>query len=95
MRRLWGMPDTRKALLASLSDRGYGAAELGEIKTMIHSPDRDLCDVIAYISFALAPFTRKERADSIRTPTSAYFHHNPTPFIAIVLPPVVVHASVL
>jgi type I restriction enzyme R subunit len=85
LRRLWGMPDTRKALLASLSERGYGSAQLTEIKTMINAPDSDLFDVLAYIAFALAPITRKERADSKRAAILANCDPKFAAFIAFVL----------
>ena len=85
LRRLWGMPDTRKALLASLSERGYGPEQLTEIKTMINAPDSDLFDVLAYIAFALAPITRKQRADSKRAAILANCDPKLAAFIAFVL----------
>ena len=32
LRALWSQPDTRKALLESLSEKGYGGEQLAEIK---------------------------------------------------------------
>lgn len=64
LRRIWSRPDTRKALLQGLSEKGYGPAQLSEIKTMINAESSDLFDVLAYIAFALAPITRRERADA-------------------------------
>lgn len=66
LRKLWGQPDTRKALLENLSERGYGDEELGEIRRMIDAEKSDLFDVLAYIAFALAPMTRQERVESQR-----------------------------
>ena len=61
LRALWSQPDTRKALLESLADRGYSGERLIEITHMIDAQKSDLFDVLAYIAFALAPVTRQER----------------------------------
>ena len=85
LRRLWGQPDTRKALLASLSARGYGAGELAEIKTMVNARDSDLFDVLAYIAFALPPISRKERVETRRATILANCDPKLAAFIAFVL----------
>jgi len=64
LRRLWSKPDTRKALLQSLAEKGFGAEQLSEISRMINAEKSDVFDVLAYISFALAPITRSERVDA-------------------------------
>jgi type I restriction-modification system DNA methylase subunit len=61
LRRLWSKPDTRKVLLQSLAEKGFGAEQLSEISRMINAEKSDVFDVLAYISFALAPITRSER----------------------------------
>jgi type I restriction enzyme R subunit len=66
LRELWGRPDTRKALLADLSELGYGDEQLDEIKSMIDAEKSDVFDVLAYIAFALAPITRQARVDMHR-----------------------------
>jgi type I restriction enzyme, R subunit len=48
LRRIWSLPDTRKALLHSLAEKGYGPAELAEIKTMINAEHSDVFHVLAY-----------------------------------------------
>ena len=58
LRALWGQPDTRKALLESLSEKGYGDEQLSEIRRMIDAEKSDLFDVLAYIAFARTPITR-------------------------------------
>ena len=63
LRALWSQPDTRKALLESLSEKGYGDEQLAEIRRMIDAEKSDLFDVLAYIAFALAPITRQERVE--------------------------------
>jgi type I restriction enzyme R subunit len=67
LRRLWSKPNTRKALLDGLADKGFGAGELGEISRLIDAEKSDVFDVLAYIAFALAPMTRSERAETHKT----------------------------
>jgi type I restriction enzyme R subunit len=62
LREIWSKPDTRKALLESLSDKGYGTEQMTEIKRMIDAEKSDLFDVLAYVAFANSPLTRQERA---------------------------------
>ena len=66
LRELWGNPETRKALLAGLEEKGFGVEQLREIGRMIDAENSDLYDVLAYIAFSLAPVTRAERVDSHR-----------------------------
>jgi type I restriction enzyme R subunit len=66
LRRIWSRPDTRKALLEGLSEKGYGGEELAAIRKLIDAEKSDLYDVFAYIAFALAPITREERVISRR-----------------------------
>ena len=61
LRRLWSKPDTRKALLQSSREKGFGAEQLSEISKIINAEKSDVYDVLAYIAFALAPITRSER----------------------------------
>ena len=52
--------------MESLSEKGYGNEQLGEIRRMIDAEKSDLFDVLAYIAFALAPITREERVNTHR-----------------------------
>ena len=61
LRALWSDPATRKALLEALAEKGFGDAQLAEIKSLIDADKSDLYDVLAYIAFALSPITREER----------------------------------
>ena len=61
LRALWSRPDTRKALLDGLDDKGYGQEQLTEISRLIDAEQSDLFDVLAYIAFALPTLTRAER----------------------------------
>ncbi len=64
LRRLWSKPDTRKALLQGLAEKGFGSEQLAEISKMINAEKSDVFDVLAYIAFALAPITRLERVET-------------------------------
>lgn len=63
LRRIWSRPDTRKALLQGLSEKGFGAPQLAEIKTAIDAEYSDIFDVLAYVAFTRAPKTRQKRAE--------------------------------
>lgn len=66
LRKLWSKPDTRKALLQGLTEKGFGPEQLGEIGRMINADKSDVFDVLAYISFALPPITRLDRVQDRR-----------------------------
>ncbi|MCB9989325.1 MAG: DEAD/DEAH box helicase family protein [Rhodospirillales bacterium] len=85
LRALWSNPDTRKALLESLSEKGYGEDQLAEIRRMIDAENSDLYDVLAYIAFALAPITRAERVDTRRARILASYDEKLQAFLDFVL----------
>ncbi len=66
LRRIWSRPDTRRALLEQLAEKGYGLEHLSEIGAMINAEKCDLFDVLAYIAFAFPPITREERVEARR-----------------------------
>lgn len=61
LRTIWSRPDTRKALLEGLAEKGYGLEQLTEISRLIDAEKSDLYDVLAYIAYASAPISRRER----------------------------------
>jgi len=61
LRRIWGRPDTRRALLDGLAEKGYHEEELKNVAAIIDAADSDLYDVLAYVRFASVPITRSER----------------------------------
>ena len=61
LRQIWSRPDTRKALLEGLSEKGYGEEQLTEISRLIDAESSDLYDVLAYIAYAAAPISRIDR----------------------------------
>ena len=60
LREIWCQPDTRKALLEQLAEKGFGDDQLAEIRRVIDAEKSDVFDVLAYVAFALAAITRAE-----------------------------------
>ena len=85
LRSIWGVPDTRKNLLAGLADKGFGREQLGEMQKAIEAEKSDLFDVLAYVAFAAEPITRAERADNAKAATAAQFTDKQQAFVEFVL----------
>ncbi|MGH6936674.1 MAG: type I restriction-modification enzyme R subunit C-terminal domain-containing protein [Methylocella sp.] len=85
LRRIWSRPHTRKALLQSLAERGFGGEQLHEIRKMIDAEKSDIFDVLAYIAFALPPITREERVTSRRAAIFAHYEAKLQAFLDFVL----------
>ena len=86
LRKLWSRPDTRKALLEGLEEKGYGREQLDELKSMINAEKSDLYDVLAYIAFAQTPITREKRVStSRRSIFKRYSDKNQQEFLEFVL----------
>ena len=64
LRALWSRPDTRKALLEGLAEKGYGTEQLTEISRLIDAEKSDLYDVLIYIAYAAEPISRRDRVIS-------------------------------
>lgn len=74
LRAIWKIPDTRKALLDKLSEKGYGIDQLNEIKSLINAEKSDLYDVLAYVAFASQPITRAERVAATKDIIFSHYH---------------------
>jgi type I restriction enzyme R subunit len=61
LRAIWSRPDTRKALVEGLTEKGYAQEQLTEISRLIDAEKSDLYDVLAYIAYASPPISRRER----------------------------------
>lgn len=85
LRELWSRPDTRKALLKGLEEKGYGTEQLREIGAMIEAADSDLYDVLAYIAYAQSPITRAERVRSHRDLIFKDYDYHQQEFLRFVL----------
>ena len=85
LRKLWGMPDTRQKLLEALAEKGYGEAQLAELRQMIDAERSDLYDVLAYIAFAQAPISREERVETHKSLVFAHYGDKQREFLDFVL----------
>jgi len=63
LRKLWSDPDTRKALMERLSERGYDAMVLMQIKEAIDAKESDIYDVLVHIAYNRNMMTRQHRAE--------------------------------
>jgi len=85
LRRLWGAPDTRKALLCGLAEAGFGAEPLREMARIIDAPDSDVFDVLAYVAFALPPLSRAERVETRKAAVLDGYNAGLSAFLGFVL----------
>ena len=85
LRRLWGAPDTRKALLTALSEAGFGTEPLREMARIIDAPESDVFDVLAYVAFALPPISRADRVTTRRPAVLSAYDEPLASFLDFVL----------
>jgi type I restriction enzyme, R subunit len=85
LRTLWGNPDTRKALLQRLAEKGYDALVLMQIRQAILAEKSDLFDVLAHIAYATDPKTREERAGAGVVAVNAAYDAKLAAFLSFVL----------
>ena len=91
LRRIWSAPDTRKALLIGLADKGFERESLAEMQRVIEADNSDLFDVLAYVAFATDPLTRAERAAAAKIVTATEFTDKQQAFVDFVLAQYVDH----
>ena len=85
LRALWSVPDTRRALLMGLADKGFSKEPLAEMQKIIDAENSDLFDVLAYVAFAFAPETRAQRAIKAKAETHQHFNDRQQVFLDFVL----------
>ncbi len=85
LRALWSKPETRKALLEGLEEKGYGQEQLSEISRVIDAEQSDLFDVLAYIAFALPTITRAERVERHSSQLFVGYDYKQQEFLRFVL----------
>jgi type I restriction enzyme R subunit len=66
LRRTWSDPDQRAAFMQRLTELGYDADRIEDMRRLIDAPNSDIFDVLAYVRFTLAPRARSERAETAR-----------------------------
>ena len=85
LRRIWSDPDTRKALLLGLADKGFGREALAEMQSIIEAENSDLFDVLAYVAFAAEPVSRADRAAAAHSASANEFNDKQQAFVDFVL----------
>lgn len=85
LRSIWSAPDTRKACLQGLAERGFSKEVLVEMQNIIDAEKSDLFDVLTYVAFAIDPVTREERATRARSTLHGHFSDKQEAFIDFVL----------
>lgn len=85
LRRQWSAPDTRKALLMGLADKGFGHDALMEMQKIVEAENSDLFDVLAHVSFAAEPVSREARADAAKTAAETALTDTQCAFVDFVL----------
>ncbi len=85
LRAIWSKPDTRKALLEGLEEKGYGKAQLAEVGKLIEAEKSDLYDVLAYIAFAQTPITREDRVFARKGHMFSHYDYEQQQFLDFVL----------
>jgi type I restriction enzyme R subunit len=85
LRRIWSLPETRKALMQGLSEKGFGTDLLAEMQKIIDAENSDLFDVLAYVAFALPTVTREKRAAMAMKQVHIHFNDRQQMFLNFVL----------
>lgn len=85
LRQLWSNPDTRKALLEQLADKGFSEEMITEARKVISAEKSDLFDVLAYIAYERPPITREERVNDRRISILAPYDEKLQAFLEFVL----------
>jgi len=85
LRRIWGQPDARAALVAGLAERGFDGEALASVRQMIDAADCDLFDVLNYIAHTKAPLKRAERAETHRANILSRYDARQQAFLKYVL----------
>jgi type I restriction enzyme R subunit len=85
LRTIWSDPDTRKALLERLSERGYNAMVLMQIKDAINAQDSDIYDVLGHIAYSRNMIPRAHRAEAGQRRVDVTYDDKIASFLAFVL----------
>jgi len=91
LREIWSNPETRVQFLKVLSDRGYDAGRLEDMKRLIDAPNSDVFDVLAYVRFTLEPQLRSQRAEAARSTGLTDFEGEMRAFLEAVLAAYEIH----
>jgi len=85
LRAIWSVPDTRRRLLDSLAEKGFGRDQLAQMQKIIDAEKSDLFDVLAHVAYAMPPVTREVRATQAKVYIDARFTSKQQTFLDFVL----------
>ncbi len=85
LREIWSQPDTRQKLLEQLEEKGFGMAQLEEMKAIVDATDSDVYDVLAYVAFSSPTITRQERVTRHKSVIFPHYGYKQQEFIDFVL----------
>ena len=86
LREIWSNPETREKLLNNLSESGYDAEKLENMKALIDARDSDVYDVLAHVAYAVSTRSRSDRVNQAKPAiTKAFADYKQQEFIAFIL----------
>ena len=85
LRKIWSVPNNRKALLDKMEAAGFGKEELAQLQKVVDCEKSDLFDVLEYLSFSVAPITREHRVAIAQNRIFALLDSNQKEFIEFIL----------
>jgi type I restriction enzyme R subunit len=86
LRTLWSNPLTRKTLLETLDEAGFGKDELATLQTLIDAEKSDIFDVLEYVfNSDIKPITREERVAAAQATIFVLLNDKQKEFIEFVL----------
>ena len=85
LRKIWGNPKTRKKLLEGLQEKGFGLAQLEELRKIVEADKCDLFDVLVFIAYAQNPITRQDRVAFRKNLIFALYQDKQQEFLDFVL----------
>ena len=85
LREQWSAPTTRRRLLESLEEKGFGAKELADLAKIIDAEKSDPFDVLAYIAYASPTVSRNDRVETHSTRIYNLYEDNQQAFLSFVL----------
>lgn len=85
LRAIWSRPDTRKAFMDRLAEKGFAKDQMADMQKIIDAEKSDLFDVLAFVAFAMSPITRVMRAAAAKSQIHAQFNDKQEAFLDFVL----------
>ena len=74
LREIWSNPETRQKLLNDLSESGYDAEKLENMKALIDARDSDVYDVLAHVAYAVSTRSRSDRVNQAKPAIAKAFN---------------------